>query len=234
MREKLFKTVIFFMSLSAGLLTTAISVADERDDAIERLREKYSRSKKGNNLKEEGGLGSIHKEDNHFYWSATFLQIDKKFSSPTTSDTGSPNGYSMAVGFTFNSYIAAEIALVDLGEIKGGVPGQKTALRSNSIDFSAIGKLPLVKDWNAYAVAGISGWSSQRDERGSSVLTRYEDSGTDFYYGAGINYSLNDYVDIFAEYKHYSFEPTFNMVASDVEVDTIAIGFRWVFSWWRD
>jgi len=185
-------------------------------------------------LSEKDKRFEIFKDDMHAYVGFSLGNVDQKASSTIVSMSDTELGFGLYLGYNFNSNFAAEISLNEFSEIETMSGTTTYETRSNSLDFSILGRLPVIPDWKVYGKLGFSRWAAQQDiENTGSLTVRDDDFGVDIFYGAGINYSLSRYIDLFTEYNMYSFDPNFNGVSNSMDVQTLFIGFKWTF-WIRN
>ncbi|MEE9581128.1 MAG: outer membrane beta-barrel protein [Nitrosomonadaceae bacterium] len=152
-----------------------------------------------------------------------------------TSAEGNSRGFQLGLGYSFNENFAVELSLNEHGEIteRSDDGASKVDFATDSIDMAMVGKMPVMPNWVVYGKVGLSSWRSQLDLAGipttSRNFIRSSDSGVDLFVGAGMNYGLTRYVDIFTEVDLRTFEPVFDNATYDAHVATWMMGFKFYF-----
>jgi hypothetical protein len=139
----------------------------------------------------------------------------------TTSSKTEDLGFQLTFGFRFNRYFAAELGLVQLGELSSSVRGEvdqgdgflpldlKYTFNVGGPLISVIGILPIGKKAEFFARAGYLFSSSEREisarldgERAGSNSARGDSQ--DPVFGAGFAYHFNQVYSLRAEYQKLS------------------------------
>jgi len=96
-------------------------------------------------------------------------------------------------GYSFNEYIAAEIAYVDFGKVDTDVTG--TSVKGNAASVVAVGSLPLSREFSLFAKLG---YASTKVESGAS------ESKEEATYGVGAQFNpANNNIGIRLGYDNY-------------------------------
>jgi opacity protein-like surface antigen len=123
-------------------------------------------------------------------------------------------GYQLAFGYRFHRFFAAEIALVQYGELSSLARGELDSEPSSAEltfnvagpVFSGIGILPMGEHFEAYARVGYLFASVERefvlriDGQNAGSLTAKGDS-QNLVYGAGLAWNVNQVYSVRAEYQ---------------------------------
>ena len=163
--------------------------------------------------------------DNYIGASFGESEIDTGVTSTTnTTVDDDDNGFKVFAGFKVNPNISVEAQYVDFGEASlvmqnGGSFTAEGVTVTNSTGSSATvtiegtsfgagvlvgtdmgGLYPFVK-------VGLHAWDADTSVSGGNIATTtLSDDGTDFYYGVGASYDINETVSLRAEFEIYDFD----------------------------
>lgn len=122
---------------------------------------------------------------------------------------------------------------------------QSNALLSTEAEYEAtaltvslIGSWPLSRRWKAYGKLGLAAWSAETELVGSVVETGdiqrtrdvsadFSDSGSSFFYSAGLSYRFNLSYGVKLEYQRFRLES--DLFSSDAHIDSLSVGLRLYF-----
>jgi hypothetical protein len=97
-------------------------------------------------------------------------------------------------GYSFGNYLSVEGGYNDIDTVFAAVGSDTYHFDITGIDISALGRLPLFKflgqPIGLYVKAGIINWTSEIQVNQSGSVTRFEEDGTDFLYGGGVEVLL--------------------------------------------
>ena len=130
-----------------------------------------------------------------------------------TAGSNSISGDDVSFGFR-GAYLATETIAVELayqeyGDIDNSYPALVDGgtitdnISSKAYTLGMKGLLPFDNGFSLHARAGISFWDYRLDIDNSNFpknRTTLKDDGTGLYYGIGMQYALNDHIDIGLEY----------------------------------
>jgi OOP family OmpA-OmpF porin len=102
--------------------------------------------------------------------------------------------YSIFGGYSFNEYIAGELAYTDFGSADTNVSG--TSLKGNATSVAAVGSLPLGKDFSLFAKLGYA--STKAEATGGS-----SESKDDVTYGIGAQFNATRDIGIRLGYDSF-------------------------------
>lgn len=122
------------------------------------------------------------------------------FPSSTDDVKDSRVSYKGIVGINLSPNFALEGQYINFGTAKDGA----NQVKADGWTAGAVVSLPLVDWFSVYGKAGALFWDA--DGRFASV--RSGDDGTDFTYGAGARFDLNDAVDFRVEYERFELNDT--------------------------
>ena len=149
-----------------------------------------------------------------------FAQQNIPFTNTVKSTDDSDLGYEALFGYRFNRYIAAELGLLQVGEVENrltgdfGPPGA-TVPGYVSLDYqfggpvlAAMGFLPLNDRFELFARGGVLFASSDRDVKvhiggESSNLGGTRGDSTELVYGGGLQFHVNVMFTVRAEYMFF-------------------------------
>jgi len=109
------------------------------------------------------------------------------------SGVKSSTAYSVFGGYSFTDYIAAELAYVDFGS--ADIDGGGTA-KGNAVSLSAVGSLPLGKDFSLFAKLGYATVKAEA----TGIASENKDDVT---YGVGAQYNASRNVGVRLGYDIY-------------------------------
>lgn len=123
----------------------------------------------------------------------------------------SENHWKAYVGTMFNSAIGIELSYVDF---------DRASKLGSSFDADGYGAglilaLPVAENFSIFAKGGYFFWDAQSQFAG----LRADDDGDDPFYGAGVQFRLNDALDLRVEYERYE------IVDIDIDSATAALQF---------
>jgi len=113
-----------------------------------------------------------------------------KVDDPTNTNTST--GYSVFAGYSFNDYVAAELAYTNFGKLDTDVT-TSTVLNSNAGSFSLVGSLPMGRFVSLF---GKVGYASTTTEISVASVASPTESQTGATYGAGVQFNLGQTVAI--------------------------------------
>ncbi len=148
-------------------------------------------------------------------------------------------GWKLFAGYSFNQYFGAELAYVDLGELKAGGKGNVTgSLRNvnisgeisaeirgeiNGFTFAGVGRYPVTDQFDILAKAGGFYWDidlkSNLKWRFGSLSGSASDSGISYVLGLGAEYGITENLSLRAEWERYGYDYDKNGLKSDGNVD---------------
>ena len=127
-----------------------------------------------------------------------------QMTAPAGANIGSTTAYSILGGYSFNQYIAAEVAYTDLGTASltaGSVPVED--MKGTQMSLAAVGSLPLGKD---FALLGKLGYASIKiDTTGVGTFTGgASNTKSDLIYGVGAQYNIGKNVGLRLNYDMFN------------------------------
>lgn len=155
-------------------------------------------------------------------WNADRFASSLASKGVTSTQTGSDPvdlGIKVFGGYQLNKYFAMEGGYTQLNNFKaqgtgiGGNAGPYQTQKNNTWVLSAVGTLPVTKDFSVFGKLGVNHWKSITTtlifNADPAVLnydrTQTTERGTDPYYGVGASYSLMEGLDIRGEYERFDF-----------------------------
>jgi hypothetical protein len=139
------------------------------------------------------------------------------FTSPEDFESvydDSSEGFNLGGGWRFNKWLAVDAAYWDFGEFRSDrdpITGEKDNLDATVITLGGIASVPL---WifDIYARGGAAFWDLEGD--------RFDDDGTDLYYGVGAAVNIFGSLDIYLEAVRFDME---------TDLNSIGLGLRFTF-----
>lgn len=110
--------------------------------------------------------------------------------------SGSKESTAFAIfgGYSFNEYIAAELAYTDFGSADTSFAG--TSIKGNAASLAAVGSLPLGRDFSLFAKLGYA--STKVESTGGTSETK-----DDLTYGVGAQYNVTRNVGLRLGYDSF-------------------------------
>lgn len=134
-----------------------------------------------------------------------------------TACDDSDTGWKIFGGYDLTENFALEAAWADLGEMTASAPGVSGGIEADGVIMDIKGTLPLADQFGIFGKVGFIMWEAE----GSGALSGLDDDGTDFAYGVGAQYMLNEQFSIIGEWERFDFD-------SD-DVDLLSAGIMMKF-----
>lgn len=115
------------------------------------------------------------------------------------------------VGTMFNSAVGIELSYVDFSQ----ATDLGSSFEADGLGAALVLALPMTENFSIYAKGGMYFW----DAESSFAGIRATDDGDDPFYGAGLQFRLNDALDLRVEYERYE------IVDVDIDSATAALQF---------
>lgn len=110
------------------------------------------------------------------------------------SGSKSTNAFGLFGGYSFNEYIAAELAYVNFGSADTDIPG--SSIKGSVASLVAVGSLPLSREFSLFAKLGYA--SSSAEATGGSSQAK-----SDITYGIGAQYNMEKVISFRVGYDNY-------------------------------
>jgi OOP family OmpA-OmpF porin len=155
--------------------------------------------------------------DNGFYLGGSIgqanLKIDDLTNGISTADFDADDtAFKLIAGMRPLDWLGLEAAYVNFGKPEDTVLGEKLKADGDGITAFAVGFLA-TGPVDLFAKVGLISWDSK-------ISGSFDDSGTDFAYGAGAQFRVLG-LSIRAEYEKFDI--------SDVDLDMISVGLTYTF-----
>ncbi len=135
--------------------------------------------------------------------------------SSDTSVDDNDTGWKIFAGYRFNQYIAVELGYQDFGDmdaktrILSPVSGTvKTNTDVDAFNLSVNLGAPITDEWSVFAKLGYMDWDADVKSKvsinGVNSSSHNSDSGSDFIWGLGFSYKINDSFDIRGDWDRLS------------------------------
>lgn len=160
------------------------------------------------------------------------------------SDIGgfrTPSGDDSSVGiraaFNLNDYISFELAHFNYGDAEKSYVDSfgddiKETISSEANNIGVKASVPVGGSFSINGRLGLSAWDyeySYSDSFFGGEVFSEDDSGTDPYYGVGVQWEINEHLLLGAEYNITSMSITIDNVDIDNEVRNLALSIGYIF-----
>ena len=149
--------------------------------------------------------------DSNFYIGAAVTQSYVDETGLDDDDTGGK----FFIGYQFNNYFAIEGSYYDFGEFNDS--GNEFAL--DGYDLGVVGILPVSNRVSLFGKVGVHEWDAEASGAASGLTLGA--SGSDVFFGVGIDYDISNRWTIRGEIEHYEVE--------DIDVDVASVGISFNF-----
>lgn len=150
--------------------------------------------------------------------------------------SGDDMSFGVRVAFNANEFLALELAYQNYGETDDTyIDAYGDTIHDNvsatAITFGAKGIIPLDNNIALNARLGISSWDLELLATDSSIPGKFkaDDTGTDLYYGIGIQFKLNPQMSLGVEYTVTQMQPSIDGTAIDHDVSNLAVSLGYSF-----
>jgi len=150
---------------------------------------------------------SLGKTDNKFTSTISSVIFEESFNDSSQFSDDSTS-YSIRGGYYFHKNFAVEIGHYEYGEVTASFgDSMKADIETSSNNIGAKAVWPITDSLSLSARLGIAKWDFDYTSTDSSVpgeSVNFNESDTDAYYGVGVEYNINDRVNIGLEYSSLS------------------------------
>ena len=147
----------------------------------------------------------------------TSVDVCRKLGSGLTSCDDTDSGFKLFGGYKFNPNFGAEVAFVDLGEIKATGPGGTARLESDGLQLAAVGRFPINPQFDVFGKLGLFMWDISASGPGGSL----SDDGTDIMIGAGVSWHFTRQLSLRGEWERFDIDGD--------DVDLLSVGLQFNF-----
>lgn len=168
-------------------------------------------------------LSSVaHAQAENFYVGGSFgrTSVDTGITAITATLDEEDTGSKFYVGYKLSETISVEAHYADLGEASlsgnngstfqlGGTTFQFTAnnakigVSATSFGVSGLAYLPINQELKPFVRFGIQSWETKFKVSSTNYSGGLKFDGTDPFFGFGLDYKINDTMDVRAEYEVY-------------------------------
>ncbi len=149
--------------------------------------------------------------ENSWYVGGSVTQAYVDESGVDDDDTGGK----IFGGYRFNQYLSVEAEYYDFGDLSEGA----NELSLDGLGVAVVGSVPIHKKFSAFGKIGVHDWDAKGTPLASLGLK--DDSGTDAYYGVGVEYRLSNPWRLRGEVVRYDVD--------DIDVDVASFGLSFHF-----
>ncbi len=127
-------------------------------------------------------------------------------------------GFSLYGGYRLDEVLALEIGWSDLGNVNKGGDEVEISVASAAV----VGSLPLRTDLTGFARLGLVGWNYELTRSG----TKEKDSGTDLWFGLGLDYDIGGRSTVRFAADYLTMEPELSGIGQlDERLLFFSVGF---------
>lgn len=139
-------------------------------------------------------------------------------------------GFGLGMGYNLTSNFAVEAGYLDLGQVDISFSATQAVDLTNihpesgdGITFSGLYKYAFNDQVGVKVRLGVFDWETEYETLAGSPLqlSKDGDSGTDFYWGIGVNHRLIDELNLALEYQQFDFD--------NERTDYLRLGLEWYF-----
>ena len=136
------------------------------------------------------------------------------------TNIGSSTAYNILGGYSFNQYVAAEVAYTDLGTASATGSGVTADIKGTQMSLAAVGFLPLGKD---FALLGKLGYASTKIDISGANVVGTSATKDDLIYGVGAQYNIGKNVGLRLNYDMFNVGDTTTNVETSSMISLGAI-----------
>jgi OOP family OmpA-OmpF porin len=114
---------------------------------------------------------------------------------------GEDTSFSFYGGKRFHKNLAFEVAYLDLGKLDNEKGYSTTTAETTGINFSFLGIIPFESSGYLYGKAGFMSWKTDYSSDESGTTTTSDDDGTDFTFGIGYAFIIQDSYEFRVEFE---------------------------------
>jgi OmpA-OmpF porin, OOP family len=137
------------------------------------------------------------------------------------------SGFKLVAGYKFTPYLGAEVGYVSLGEFKAvgtaGATAVNATAKAKGLQLAGFGMLELDEDLWFIGKLGVFRWDM--NSSGSSFAVSSE-TGTDIFFGIGVQYDVNRRFSIRGEWEHFM---DVGVSGAESDIDLISVNGLWRF-----
>lgn len=127
-----------------------------------------------------------------------------------------PNSIELLAGFSVNENIAVEVSYLDLGEASDNIPPD-WKLSINGFTLGAVARYPVSSQVELQAKAGLFSWDAEITEDGFGTIA--EDDDSDFFYGFGAMFKINEKMSLGIRYSFYeAIDEDFDILQAQLQI----------------
>lgn len=147
---------------------------------------------------------SLGTTDNTFSTSISSVFLGESFNDSSQFSDDSTS-YSIRGGYYFHKNLAIEIGHYEYGDVTSNFgDSNKVDIETSSNNIGAKAVWPITDSLSLSARLGIAQWNFDYTSTDSSLsggTVNFNESGTDAYYGVGVEYNINNRVSVGLEYS---------------------------------
>jgi OmpA-OmpF porin, OOP family len=156
-------------------------------------------------------------EDAGFYLGASVGEATDKVGEFEDSGTS----FKITGGYSFNRYLAAELAYIDAGTLEDRIDDIDATIESAGIVAAVLGKVPLGEYFSLFGKLGYAFYDEKVSLRQGNLSASETNSDEDLLYGVGAEVNLGQHFKLRAEYEAVD--------VSDADFDIVSFGATFHF-----
>jgi OmpA-OmpF porin, OOP family len=138
---------------------------------------------------------------------------------------GKDTGFKLFGGYRFHRHIAAELAYLNLGELRYsgtffGTPVSGGKVEAHGFNVSAVGLLPVSEEFALFAKLGLFAWEAKASDTTGGVPFSASTDGADVSFGIGASYDFTRQFSVRAEWERFKLEN------ADADLLSVGVLFR--------
>lgn len=139
-----------------------------------------------------------------FYAFADLGTSEYELSADGATDSDDDTALGLGAGYSFNSYIAAELAYRSFGSISDVEDGVGGEIEASALQLSALGSVPLNEQFSLLGRLGLARMNADFDIAYYGDSLSLSDSTTNLFFGVGARYAFTEQFALRAEYNQYA------------------------------
>jgi len=166
-------------------------------------------------------------------WSGELLvgRAEQKSSIDSFDSTTSGGDLSFGIraALTVNSNIAFELAYQDYGTAKDSTNRITTDVSSSAVNLGVKGIIPFEGGFSVHGRFGLSRWEAEFKAASLSETLTVDDSGSDLYYGLGLQYDISPELVVGVEYAATDMDILTEGTSLDHKVKNLSLSLGYKF-----
>lgn len=151
-------------------------------------------------------------------------------SDPSVQQDKRDNSYAIYAGYSFNSYVSAEVGYIDLGQYSvKTTSGDSASAKLQGLTINAIWKLPLNSQWTVFAKTGLVSTHASAEARVSGIGYSQSRSVWEPVIGVGVDFALDKHWTLRGQYQDVGAASVAEAVGEKVKLSDSLLSFGVVY-----